>query len=243
MSNVSIIIPTLNESATLGRTLRHLSLLNPAPREILVVDGGSLDNTVEIAKKAGIQAVDSEKVGRSPQMNRGAQIATGEILCFLHADTLLPDDAIAVIEETLSDSTIVCGGFISLMTGTKTTRWGITFHNYIKTYYTPLLFRPHLFVRGLRILFGDQAMFCRRKDFWDCGGFDGELPIMEDADLCLRLLPKGKIRLVNRVVQCSDRRVAKLGVLKANAIYFYIGYLWGIGVSATYLKRFYENIR
>jgi rSAM/selenodomain-associated transferase 2 len=243
MSNVSIIIPTLNESATLGRTLRHLSLLNPAPREILVVDGGSLDNTVEIAKKAGIQAIASEKVGRSPQMNRGAKIATGEILCFLHADTLLPDDAIAVIEETLSDSTIVCGGFISLMTGTKTTRWGITFHNYIKTYYTPLLFRPHLFVRGLRILFGDQAMFCRRKDFWDCGGFDGELPIMEDADLCLRLLPKGKIRLVNRVVQCSDRRVAKLGVLKANAIYFYIGYLWGIGVSATYLKRFYENIR
>jgi GT2 family glycosyltransferase len=86
-------------------------------------------------------------------------------------------------------------------------------------------------------------MFCRRNDFWDCGGFDRELPIMEDADLCLRLFRLGKIRLVNRVVQSSDRRVAKLGVLKANAIYFYIGYLWGIGVSANYLKKFYQDIR
>jgi len=242
MSCVSIVIPTLNESGTLGRTLRHLSLLNPPAREIIVVDGGSDDNTLEIAQDSGVNIVNSEK-GRSRQMNRGAEVATGEMLCFLHADTIVPDDLVTIIEKTLADSQVACGGFISVMAGANTTRWGITFHNYIKTYYTPLLFRPHLFFKGLRILFGDQVMFCRRQDFWDCGGFDRELPIMEDADLCLRLFRKGKIRLVNRTVQCSDRRVAKLGVLKANAIYFYIGYLWGMGVSANYLKRFYENIR
>jgi rSAM/selenodomain-associated transferase 2 len=243
MSGVSIIIPTLNESTTLGRTLRHLNLLAPPADEILVVDGGSQDNTREIARSAGVTVIISEQTGRSHQMNKGAEVATGEILCFLHADTLVPDDLVTIVEKTLADPTVACGGFISIMAGANTTRWGISLHNYLKTYYTPLLFRPHLFVKGLRILFGDQVMFCRRSDFWDCGGFDRNLPIMEDADLCLKLLRQGKIRLLNRVVQCSDRRVAKLGALKANAIYFYIGYLWGIGVSATYLKNFYDDIR
>lgn len=243
MSGVSIIIPTLNESTTLGRTLRYLNLLDPPPDEIIVVDGNSQDNTREIAQAAGIKVIISEQKGRSHQMNKGAEVATGEILCFLHADTLVPDDLVTIIEKTLCDPTVACGGFISIMAGANATRWGITLHNYLKTYYTPLLFRPHLFVQGLRILFGDQVMFCRRSDFWDCGGFDRNLPIMEDADLCFKLFRRGKIRLLNRVVQCSDRRVAKLGALKANAIYFYIGYLWGIGVSATYLKKFYDDIR
>jgi hypothetical protein len=90
-------------------------------------------------------------------MNRGAEVATGEILCFLHADTLVPDDLVTVIEKTLADPTVACGGFISLMAGRDSTRWGVTLHNYLKTYYAPLLFRPHLFFRGLRLLFGDQV--------------------------------------------------------------------------------------
>lgn len=243
MSGVSIIIPTLNEAATIARTLRHLNLLAPAAQEIIVVDGGSQDKTLEIVKEFGIDPIICDRIGRSSQMNCGAEIARGDVLCFLHADTLIPDDAIAVIQHTLSESNVACGGFISLMEGTQTTRWGFSLHNYLKTYYTPLLFRPHLFFKGLRILFGDRVMFCRRCDFWDCGGFNAEMPILEDADLCLKLFRKGKIRQVNRVVQSSDRRVAKLGTIKANAIYFYIGYLWGIGVSATYLKKFYDDIR
>lgn len=241
---VSIIIPTLNEAAYLERTLRHLSILDPAPREILVVDGGSQDETLTIARSKGIKTLISPQSGRAIQMNLGAQVATGDILCFLHADTLVPDDLINIIQKTLDNPTVACGGFISLMTGTYATRWGVCLNNYLKTYYAPLLFRPHLFLfKGLRLLFGDQVMFCRRNDFWDCGGFDSNLPILEDADLCLKLVQYGRIRLVNRIVQSSDRRVAKLGVLKANAIYFYIGFLWGFGVSATYLKKFYKDIR
>ncbi len=243
MSGVSIIIPTLNEASCLGRTLRQLSLLDPAAWEVLVVDGGSEDETIAIAHKAGARVLSSNERGRSVQMNRGAEAATGEILCFLHADTFVPDDVVAVIERTLVDKTVAAGGFVSLMAGQETTRWGVSLHNYLKTYYAPLLFRPHLFFKGLRLLFGDQVMFCRRADFWECGGFDNALPIMEEADLCLKLVRRGRIRLVNRVVQSSDRRVARWGSLKATAIYLYIGFLWGLRVPATYLRQFYQDIR
>lgn len=243
MSCVSIIIPTLNEASCLGRTLRHLSLLDPPAWEVLVVDAGSEDETITIAQAAGAHVLSCNERGRSVQMNRGAEAATGELLCFLHADTCVPDDVVAVIEQTLADQTVAGGGFISLMAGSQTTRWGVSLHNYLKTYYAPLLFRPHLFFKGLRLLFGDQVMFCRRADFWDCGGFDSALPILEDGDLCLKLVRRGRIRLVNRIVQSSDRRVAYWGALKATVIYLYIGFLWGFGVSATYLKQFYEDVR
>lgn len=243
MPRVSIIIPTLNEEICLGRSLRHLSLLTPPAAEVLVVDGGSEDDTIAIAQKLGVRVLATNQRGRSLQMNLGAEAATGDILCFLHADTFVPDDLVAVIEQTLADQSVAAGGFISLMVGDQTTRWGMSLHNYLKTYYAPLLFRPHLFFKGLRLLFGDQVMFCRRTDFWDCGGFDSTLPILEEGDLCLKLVRQGRIRQVNRIVQSSDRRVARWGSLKATAIYLYIGFLWGFGVSATYLKRFYEDIR
>lgn len=242
MSQVSIIIPALNEASCLERTLRHLSLLNPPAKEVLVVDGGSTDHTIMIANSFEIPVIESS-TGRSIQMNKGAEMAAGEILCFLHADTLVPDDIVRVIEQTLADQRIAAGGFISLMAGEQKTRWLISLHNYLKTYYAPLLFRPHLFLKGLRLLFGDQAIFCRRSDFLDCGGFDPTLPIMEEADLCLKLVRKGQICLIDRVVQSSDRRVAKWGELKATAIYLYIGFLWGFGASSTYLNQFYEDIR
>lgn len=241
--SISIIIPTLNEANFLARTLHILSQLNPPPKEILIVDGGSQDNTLEIAESAKIPVIKSIQAGRSLQMNIGAKAATGDVCCFVHADTIVPDDLITVIEKTLADPTIACGGFISIMTGTLNTRWSFTLNNYLKTYYAPLLFRPHLFIKGLRILFGDQVMFCRRNDFLDCGGFDPELPILEDANLCLKLLQYGRIYQVDRIVQSSDRRVAKLGFFKAHALYFYVGFLWGFGVSATYLKQFYADIR
>lgn len=251
MSRVSIIIPTLNEAPCLGRTLQQLSLLNPPAWEVLVVDGGSEDETIELAKyvcetfanSTRARVITSTECGRSVQMNQGAQEATGEILCFLHADTSVPDDLVAVIEHTLADKTVACAGFISLMAGSTTTRWGVSLHNYLKTYYAPLIFRPHLFFKGMRLLFGDQVMFCRREDFWKVGGFDTALPIMEEADLCLKLVRLGRIRQVNRIVQSSDRRVARWGSLKATAIYLSIGFLWGLGVPATYLKQFYDDIR
>ncbi len=243
MNRVSIIIPTLNEAGCLERTIRQLSILNPPAWEVLVVDGGSQDETVAIALTSKTRLISSTTAGRSVQMNLGAQTVTGDILCFLHADTLVPDDIVAVIQKTLCDRKIVGGGFISLMAGSQQTRWGFSLHNYLKTYYAPLLFRPHLFLKGFRLLFGDQVIFCRRTDFLECDGFDPKLPIMEEADLCLKLVRRGRIKLVNRIVESSDRRVANWGEVKAITIYLTIGFLWGFGVSARYLKQFYEDIR
>lgn len=249
-ARISIVIPTLNEADWIERTLQNLQTLQPPAWEIILVDGGSQDETIKITQSANISRPNSVNIklistdsGRSVQMNQGAMVATGEVLCFLHADTLVPDDLVTIVENTLADPTIACGGFISLMVGKDITRWGISLHNYLKTYYAPLLFRPHLFFgKGLRLLFGDQVMFCRRTDFWQCGGFD-PIPIMEEATLCLKLTQIGRIYLVNRVVQSSDRRVAKWGTVKANAIYLFVGLLWGLGVPAAMLKWFYEEVR
>ncbi|AFZ43403.1 glycosyl transferase family 2 [Halothece sp. PCC 7418] len=251
MTRVSIIIPTLNEATLLQKTLPRLSLLSPTAKEIIIVDGGSEDRTLVVIDEivsqffppSVIQVIKTSR-GRAKQLNAGVEIATGDYLCFLHADTYVPYDLVDVISKVLFDPNIACAGFISIMSGCQKTRWGISLHNFLKTYYAPFLFRPWLFFRkGLRVLFGDQVMFCRRKEFLDCGGFDATLPIMEEADLCFRLCHYGRIKQVNRIVESSDRRVAKWGTLKANFIYLMIGSLWGMGVSAHWLKRFYEEVR
>jgi rSAM/selenodomain-associated transferase 2 len=242
-SQVSIIIPTLNEAATLERTLRHLSILEPPPREILVVDGGSQDQTVAIAEAAGIPVILSPNARRSVQMNQGAKVATGNVLCFLHADTLVPDDLVTVIQQTLVDPAIVAGGFVSIMVGATTTWWLFALLNVAKTYLMPLVLRPQQYSKGFRLLFGDQVIFCRQSAFCHCNGFDPALPIMEEADLCLKLMDYGRICQVNRTVQCSDRRLVKQGVLKAIAIYLGIGLLWGLGVPSIYLKQLYQEVR
>ncbi len=249
MPQVSIILPLLNEASVLSRTLKHVMALEPPAHEIILVDGGSTDMTVSIAKhyaqtSTNLSVVIATTQGRASQMNDGAAIATGDILCFLHADTLVPDDLVGLMTQTLAHPNTVCGGFIALMCGDQSTRWGITLQNYLKTYIAALIARPHLFFcKGFRVLFGDQVIFCDQQAFWDCDGFDPDLPIMEDADFCIRIVQQGKIRLVNRIVQTSDRRLQQWGTWKATFIYHSIGWLWLMGLPAEFLKRFYEEIR
>lgn len=241
---VSVIIPTLNEEGYIEKTLKCLLDVRPAPYEILVVDGGSEDATCEIVTKMGIRLIRMDSPSRPAQLNLGAQKAEGEILCFVHADTLVPSDYTAVVRKVLRDKRIAAGGFTPIIQGAEKTRWLTSFHNYFKTYYVPLLFRPYRFVfKGLRLIFGDQTIFCRKKDFEEIGGFNVALPIMEETDFCDRIGNKGKIVQVAQSVSTSDRRIAKWGPLKANLTFLLIGFMWGFGVSAAYLKRFYPHIR
>ena len=242
MIGVAIVIPMLNEAAGLPRLLRSLAALEPPPAEVLAVDGGSADASIAIAEAAGLLVVRHDTRGRAAAINRGVQEATAPIICVLHADTLLPDDAVAVMRRVLADPGTALAGFTPLLSGPDQVHWGTSFHNWIKTWYAPLLFRPQLFLRGLRLLFGDHAMFFRRADFLAVGGCDPTLLVMEEADLCIRFHRLGRTRLVNRVVITSDRRVAAWGALRANWIYLKVGARWGLGFRKG-LERHYPDVR
>lgn len=242
MSEVAIVIPMLDEAAALPRLLRNLAALDPAPARVIAVDGGSRDASVAVARAGGVHVIEHARACRAEQINRGVEAAAAPLVCILHADTLLPDDAVAVIRATLSDTRTALAGFTPLLSGPRKVRWATSFHNWIKTWYAPLLFRPHLFVRGTRLLFGDHAMFFRRADFLRVGGCDPALRVMEDADLCIRLGRLGRVRLVNRVVITSDRRVARWGELRANLVYLGVGIRWGLGRRRRLHDR-YPDIR
>jgi rSAM/selenodomain-associated transferase 2 len=239
---VSIVIPVLNEEAALPATIANVRSFDPPADEVLVIDGGSDDATVALARAAGFRVFQSPTRGRGAQVNCGVEAASGEIVCILHADSLLPADAIAVIRTTMADAKLVLASFTPRIAGPGGTRWGTTIHNWAKTWYAPLLFRPHLFVRGCRLLFGDHAMFFRRADFLAVGGCDPAAMIMEEADLCIRLSARGKTRMVRRWVWTSDRRIAAWGPVKANLIYLKVGFLWGLGARKR-LGKSYPDVR
>ncbi|WP_375403038.1 glycosyltransferase [uncultured Sphingomonas sp.] len=238
---VAIVIPTLDEATTLPRLARLLAALDPRPAELILVDGGSTDGTADFARMLGFVVVEHAP-GRATQVNRGVAEANSPFVCVLHADTLPPDDLVAVVRRTLSDPRVALAGFTPLLSGPEKVRWATSFHNWIKTWYAPLLFRPHLFVRGVRLLFGDHAMFFRRDQFLAVGGCDEGIAVMEEADLCIKLARFGRVRLVNRVIITSDRRVAAWGEWRANWLYLRVGVNWALGIRKR-LGDHYPHVR
>lgn len=242
MISVTILIPALNEEKALPHTIACLAAMNPAPDEILMVDGGSVDDTVKLAIEAGFRTLTSPRRGRGAQINFGVMNALSEVICVLHADTILPPDAITVIRETMADRRAALASFTPRLAGPTGTRWGSTFHNWIKTWYAPLLTRPHLFIRGVRLLFGDHAMFFRRMHYIEVGGCDERLVVLEEADLCIKLARFGRTRMVPRWAWTSDRRITVWGRWRANWIFFKVGIMWAFGARER-LADHYPDIR
>jgi glycosyltransferase involved in cell wall biosynthesis len=242
MATVCILIPALDEQVALPSTIASIAAMVPPPDEVVLVDGGSADKTLELARDAGFRVLQSPRRGRGAQINYGAAHATSEVICILHADTLLPRDAIAVIRDTLSDPRTALASFTPRIAGPTGTRWGSTFHNWIKTWYAPLLARPHLFVRGVRLLFGDHAMFFRRKHFLEVDGCDERVVVLEEADLCIKLARFGRTRMVHRWAWTSDRRITAWGRWRANWIYVKVGLMWAFGARER-LADHYPDIR
>lgn len=238
---VTIVIPMLDEEKALPRLALALERLDPPPHEIVCVDGGSQDGSARLARSFGWRVLVSKR-GRGVQINTGVQAATGGAVMVLHADTFPPADAMQVIAQTLADPAIALAGFTPVIRGEHKVRWGTTAHNWAKTWYAPLLFCPHLFVRGARLLFGDHGMFFRKADFLEAGGCDPEAKVMEEAGLCIAMTRLGKVKMVARAIETSDRRIAQWGALKANWIYLKIGFLWAMG-SRERLERHYPDIR
>ena len=239
-ARVTLMIPALNESKALPATIANVAALDPQPDEILLVDGGSEDDTLALAQAAGWRAITAPNRGRGPQINFGVEQSQGDLVCILHADSLLPPDAIDHIRNVLDDRRIALATFLPIIRGEKL-RWFTTAHNWWKTYY-PLVTHPHLFMRGVRLLFGDHAMFFRRADYLRIGGIPADATIMEEADLCIGFARLGKLKMTRKPVITSDRRIAAWGPLKANYIYLKVGLAWTLGMRHR-LKDMYPDIR
>ena len=239
--SVTLLVPALDEEKALPVLVERLARLDPAPAEIMLVDGGSNDATVAIARQAGWRILETAR-GRALQIHAGVEDARGEIVCVLHADTLPPTDMVQVIVDAMQDRRTALASFSPVIRGPERTRWGTTLHNWAKTWYAPLITRPHLFFRGVRLLFGDHAMFFRRADFLSVGGCTPGDAVMEEADLCVKLARLGRVRMLPQRVYTSDRRIAEWGALKANWIYFKVGMLWAFGLRSRMAKH-YPDVR
>jgi len=222
MNYLSIIIPTLNEELRIAATLKQIG----EGVEIIVVDGGSTDKTREIAEKLGAKVIISPSKGRAFQMNLGAKIAKGDILLFLHGDTLLSQNYQEQIINTLSQSGIVAGAFELKIDGEEKN---------LRLVEKLVNWRSHWF----SLPYGDQGIFLKASILTDLGGFP-ELPIMEDFELIQRLKKRGKIAIVSTAVITSARRWQKLGVGKTTLVnqLIIIGYY--LKIPPHLLKSFYR---
>ena len=235
---VSVIIITLNEIENLEKTIQVVRLAAQTnsgysiPVEVIVSDGGSMDGTIELAKKLADKVVIGSP-GRYCQLNEGAKISKGDILLFLHADTLLPENAIIGIIHEMKDPKIVGGGF------KKDWNWSpnikrtsfLKFSNY---FWQGL---GNWLVRLFKSFPGDNAVFVRKSIFEELKGFK-PLWICEDFDFVQRLKKYGKqhILYIPSAVLTATRRFEKYGFFNVIFIWFFIYWLWRLGMSPCRLR-------
>jgi rSAM/selenodomain-associated transferase 2 len=224
----SIIMPVLNEEAVLERQLCQLVWVCALYEcELLIVDGGSEDATVAIARRFG--QVISSPHGRAIQMNRGAAEATGDILLFLHADSVLPDDVFLAIERTCASPGVVGGAF------------RICF-NCSQLAYRLVAFFTNLRSRWRSIFTGDQAYFVPAESFRAIGGF-ADMALMEDIEIIMRPRAIGKLVLLPHYVTTSARRHMKNGLARTVLFMWYLRTLYRLGVPPEQLQRKYLDVR
>jgi len=209
---ISVIIPTLNEEATLPSTLDALQGQS-SPFEVIVVDGQSTDNTRKCARNAGATVLNASR-GRASQMNRGARAARGDIYLFLHADTLLPPNGLSLIRHTLADPNATAGTFrLQFDDSTPLLR----FYGWCTQW------------PWIRLCFGDRGLFVTREAFEAVGGYP-DWPLFEDLELAARLHEHGGFRFLNTAVTTSARRFRRNGFLtqQLRNLYLWLHYVCGV---------------
>jgi rSAM/selenodomain-associated transferase 2 len=225
---LSIIIPVLNEAENLATMLEALQ--TPKNIEIIMVDGGSTDHTIDIAKRFEQQVdlhIVKTSAGRAQQMNAGAAIATGDIFLFLHGDCQLPPQFATLIQAALTTPNVIAGAFeLRINAPDRGLRWIETAVNWRSRY--------------LQMPYGDQAIFLRATTFQQLGGFPVQ-PIMEDFEFVQRLRKLGKIAIVPAPVLVSARRWQKLGIFKTTLINQAIVLAYRLGVPPSRLRQWYSG--
>ena len=222
---ISVIIPVLNEEAVIGACLAQFCGVEDV--ELIVVDGGSTDDTQEVVEALGrAQWVQVGKAGRALQMNAGVERATGDVFLFLHADTFLPSDGLMLIRDSLRVSSVV-GGRFRLGLSEKTIGFRL------------VAFFSTLRSRYLGITYGDQGIYIRRETFNAVGGFP-PLQLFEDSEFCARVARMGKFVMLNARVCSSTRRWRKWGFVRTVVEMWVLRILYACSVSDVTLSRWYR---
>jgi rSAM/selenodomain-associated transferase 2 len=218
---VSIIVPVLNEAAIVREFLEHLRRAAPDV-EIIVVDGGSKDGTIDLCRGVADHVIEHAQ-GRGRQMNTGARYAGGEILWFLHADSRITANALAAIETTLRDARFVGGCFgLQLVPS----RWIYRVRNAIANRCVDLF----------GVALGDRGLFCRRETFFALDGYPDQ-PLLEDADFYRKLHRVGRVRRLPIKIQSSARRYETLGPIRTVFFYLFIMTLYVVGTPIQTLHK------
>jgi rSAM/selenodomain-associated transferase 2/rSAM/selenodomain-associated transferase 1 len=217
---ISVIIPTLNEEENIAACLAGTE--SPFPVERIVVDGESSDRTVEIARSLGARVLTSPR-GRGRQMNAGARAATGDLLLFLHADTLLPPAYAEKVRAVLSLPGIAAGAFEFRLDRTSPS---------LRLIERVANWRS----RRLQIPYGDQGIFIRSAQFHAAGGFP-DTAIMEDYEFIMGLKKSGRIYTAPYPATTSARRWEKLGTWRATLLNEAVVVAYYLGVSPSGLLR------
>jgi rSAM/selenodomain-associated transferase 2 len=196
--------------------------------EIIIVDGGSDDGTLEAAENAGARTMSSSR-GCGSQMNAAADIAAGDILLFLHADTRLPEEYAGHVRDALAEAGTVAGAF---MLGINSPGKSLRHIEWLANWRS----------RHMQLPYGDQAIFMRREIFQEMGGFP-DIPIMEDFELMRRLKRRGQIAIVDASVQTSPRRWLDLGVLRTTLVNRAVIAAYFLGFPISRIADLYQNTR
>jgi rSAM/selenodomain-associated transferase 2 len=223
--DISVIIPVLNEARCIAQTLE--SLRAAKPREIIVVDGGSHDATPEQAQRADLLV--ASPPGRAIQMNSGAAQARGDLMLFLHADCSLEANWAAAIERCLANKKVIAGCF-----SMRTRADGIL--------YRSIDWCATARVRLTGLIYGDQGLFLRRRDFMRIGGFPS-FKFMEDVFFSRTLRRLGRIEVVPQTIFVSPRRWQRYGLVRQTLRNWTLTGLASAGVPPDQLARYYPTVR
>jgi len=225
---LSIVVPTLNEAQGIAAALAALAPLRGRGHEVIVVDGGSSDETPELARTAADRVISAPR-GRASQMNAGAAMARGDFLVFLHADTRLPHDADALILRGLAASGRAWGRFDVRIEGAS-------------VFLPVIAFFMNLRSRASGIATGDQAIFAEREAFGMAGRFPS-LALMEDVALSRSLKRISPPLCIADKAVTSGRRWERNGVLRTVLLMWWLRLRFFLGAAPADLARFYDGER